>query len=139
MDSPSDVMSPRIKQLADCFAGTGTKTRIKVMKGIHQRNTEVHFTIALPPIGSGEGNFEIMLSAVDKFVKTGRSTTKRFEYVPVAITMTTKGHLDKFPPNYVYVERGDHGGIGKGRARGKSISYSTGNSSMAPVTSTATL
>jgi len=123
MRAPPPSMHQRFKDLsARLLSSNGV---VSVVKGIHQRDTDVHITINIPPMGQHDAGFEVFLRAQDRpNSNSSGSPGIQFDYVPVGITTKTSGLLQKWPAGFVYTKRDDHGGIG--RTRGSS--FSVGNS-----------
>lgn len=104
--------------------------RVLVRKGIHQRDEDVHFTLLLPPTGSGERGIEVFLVAEDRIHNSGNAALNRFEYKPTGLTSmvgpSNSMVMQKWPATFTYTGRGSHGGIGAGPTRARRMSIGTG-------------
>ncbi|MBX9698514.1 MAG: hypothetical protein K2X74_03700 [Acetobacteraceae bacterium] len=121
MKAPPADMPESIKLLATTLASDTGKVIVK--KGIHQRDTDVHFTVNIYPEAGGA--YHVWLKAGEEAeTVTGTNTAgkamkvKLFRYRPTGITHRV-GPVDlKWPAAFVY----SAGNMGLGRPRGQSIS-----------------
>lgn len=136
MKAPPPEMPDTIKALAERLSSADG--RVLVQKGIHQRDTDCHFTVALLPLEAG--GYHVWLKAgEDVVVNTGPvkwgsadrvgkvGHRNRFKYVPSGVSfLQGKAKVEtKWPAMFVISK----GHMPIGRARGQS--FSIGNSALA--------
>jgi hypothetical protein len=129
MDNPPNIMPEELRKLSEALRSPNAE--IVVRKGIHQRDTAIHFTINVKP--SFCSNFHVYVrqgaavvvptAAFPANGKTGtfaglRYLVNRYNYVPSGITFEDEGrNVKSWPAAFI-----QEGGARPGLPRGTSLS-----------------
>jgi hypothetical protein len=131
MDNPPDIMPEELRKLSAALRSADDE--VVVRKGIHQRETSIHFTINVSP--SFCSNFHVYVTQgpqlngyTDPFPKIKASGNfaglayriSRYNYVPTGITFEDAGHVIVCWPA-VFVQNDGHKQPGLPRGRSLSI------------------
>jgi hypothetical protein len=121
MDAPPENMDQVFKALSEQLRSDAGKVIVK--KGIHQRDTDVHFTLNVYPEPGGAYHVWLKVGSTAN-VPTGANFQGKvgqmtlFRYTPTGVTFVQNAIMKKWPAAFVYSE----GNMPLGRPRGSSIS-----------------